>query len=231
MQVGTVRAITRFPVKSMAGEDLDQVELNHRGLVGDRVLALRTADGGLGSGKTSRRFRRLPGLRLVRARTGDDGVVRLHLPDGRVLVALEADGALSELVGQPVSVVAEGAVSHFDEDGLHLVTTASLSVVTDASGLAVDPRRTRANFLLETTDDGFVEDGWQGRELVVGGAVVRVGAPMPRCVMVNQAGADLPEAPGLLRALGQVHGADLGMVAAVARPGTVAVGDAVVLRR
>lgn len=231
MQVGTVRAITRYPVKSMAGEDLDQVELNRRGVVGDRVLALRTADGGLGSGKTSRRFRQLPGLRVVQARTGDDGVVRLHLPDGRVLAALGADEALSELVGQPVTVVTEGAVSHFDEDGLHLVTTASLRAVTDGSGMSVDARRTRANFLLEVSGTGFVEDGWQGRELMVGAVVVRVGAPMPRCVMVNQAGADLPEAPGLLRALGQVHGADLGVVAAVAGPGTVAVGDAVVLRR
>ncbi|MEO6881661.1 MAG: MOSC N-terminal beta barrel domain-containing protein, partial [Mycobacteriaceae bacterium] len=170
VQVGTVRAITRFPVKSMAGEALDRVELDHRGLVGDRVLALRTADGGLGSGKTSRRFRALPGLRLVQASTGPDGVVRLRLPDGRVLPALEADGVLSELVGQPVSVVTEGAVSHFDEDGLHLVTTASLRAVAGESGVAVDPRRTRANFLLEVPGRRFAEDDWQGRELGVGSA-------------------------------------------------------------
>lgn len=215
----------------MAGEDLDRVELDRRGLVGDRVLALRTADGGLGSGKTSRRFRRLPGLRLVRAKTGDDGVVRLRLPDGRVRPALDADDALSELVGQPVSVVTEGAVSHFDEDGLHLVTTASLRAVTGASGVAVDPRRTRANFLLEVPGRRFAEDEWRGCELRVGSALIRVGEAMPRCDMVNQEGADLARAPGLLRLLAQVHGADLGVIAAVARPGSVAVGDPVLLRR
>ena len=123
-----MRTITRYPVKSMAGEDLDAVELDARGLVGDRVLAVRTADGRFGSGKDSRRFRRVAGLRHARAVLGVDGQVSIELPDGTSVIGGGAgtDAALSAWLGQPVELVTVGAVSHFDEDGLHLLTTASL---------------------------------------------------------------------------------------------------------
>jgi uncharacterized protein len=38
--VGTVQGLWRFPVKSMLGEELDEVELSNRGVVGDRAYAL-----------------------------------------------------------------------------------------------------------------------------------------------------------------------------------------------
>ena len=54
----TVPAIRRYPVKSMGGEALERVELDARGLVGDRAYAVVDGDGKLSSGKDSRRFRR-----------------------------------------------------------------------------------------------------------------------------------------------------------------------------
>jgi len=60
--VGTVARLMRFPVKSLAGEELDTVDVEERGLAGDRWWAVHTADGGIGSGKTTRRFRRGDGL-------------------------------------------------------------------------------------------------------------------------------------------------------------------------
>jgi len=44
---------------------------------------------------------------------------------------------------------------------------------------------------------------------------------------VNQAALDLPCMHGVLRALGEQHDAELGVVASVRIPGVVAVGDAV----
>ncbi|HYN26355.1 MAG TPA: MOSC N-terminal beta barrel domain-containing protein, partial [Pyrinomonadaceae bacterium] len=44
--VGSVAGLWRFPVKSMRGERIEQVELTGRGLVGDRAYALIDADTG-----------------------------------------------------------------------------------------------------------------------------------------------------------------------------------------
>lgn len=44
--VGHVRALNRFPVKSMAGERLDMAELDWQGIEGDRQYAfVRAANG------------------------------------------------------------------------------------------------------------------------------------------------------------------------------------------
>src|SRR5262249_12737551 len=40
-QIGTVKALWRYPVKSMQGEQLDELHINSRGVVGDRAWALR----------------------------------------------------------------------------------------------------------------------------------------------------------------------------------------------
>jgi uncharacterized protein YcbX len=56
-EVGTIAALWRYPVKSMAGEQLDAVELGERGLVGDRGRALfDTASGKIVSAKNPRKW-------------------------------------------------------------------------------------------------------------------------------------------------------------------------------
>ena len=64
---GVVAGLMRYPVKSLAGEELDAAEMQGRGLAGDRAWAVYTPDGGIGSGKTTRRFRRVDGLLQLRA--------------------------------------------------------------------------------------------------------------------------------------------------------------------
>ena len=54
--VGTVESIWRYPVKSLGGERLTSVDVEARGLAGDRRWAVRDAEGKVGSGKTTRRF-------------------------------------------------------------------------------------------------------------------------------------------------------------------------------
>src|SRR5205823_7164005 len=44
--VGTIRALWRYPVKSMLGEELDAVDLSEGGVVGDRAYALRDRETG-----------------------------------------------------------------------------------------------------------------------------------------------------------------------------------------
>lgn len=224
--------IRRYPVKSLLGEDLERAPVERRGLAGDRTWAVRDLDGKLGSGKSTRRFRRMEGL-LDLAAVYDADAPRIVLPDGRVLTAGDAaaDQALSAHVGRPVSLSREAQVSHFDEGPVHLVTTSSLRTLADTAGHDVDPRRTRANLLVDTETTGFPEHEWVGRRLAVGSDVVLlVSALMPRCVMVGLPQEELPPDPDLLRLVGETTtGCALGVVADVERTGEVVVGDEVAL--
>lgn len=222
-------AIHRFPVKSLQGEALDLVTVDRRGCTGDRLWSVRDPDGRFGSGKSTRRFRRMDGLlELTAAYDGEVPVIAF--PDGRTVRAgtAAADRAMSEHVGRPVTLGREEQVSHFDEGPVHLVTTTSLRTLARAHGTPVDPRHTRANLLVEWDGDGFPEHGWPGRQVAIGPDVVlRVRDVMPRCVMVNAAQGDLPADGGLLRTITDVSDGALGVVADVEHGGVLQLGDRV----
>jgi uncharacterized protein YcbX len=113
--LGRVAALTRYPVKSLVGEPLTAAQIEQRGVVGDRTWAVYTEDGGIGSGKTTRRFRRVDGLLGLSATTdGDAPVVRT--PDGRSAVAgtPDADALVSATLDRPLRLAAETAVPHHD---------------------------------------------------------------------------------------------------------------------
>ena len=79
--VGIVAELWRYPVKSMRGERCEQAILDGRGISGDRLYAVRDRDGKLGSGKNTRRFRRIDGLLDFRA-CYDGAVPVVTLPGG-----------------------------------------------------------------------------------------------------------------------------------------------------
>lgn len=219
-------SVHRYPVKSLLGEELGEVAVDARGCAGDRLWSVRDADGKLGSGKTTRRFRRMDGLLELRA-TLDGEVPVVAFPDGRRFRAgtPEVDRALSDHVGRLVTLGREEQVSHFDEGPVHLVTTASLRTLERAHARPVDWRRTRANLLLEWEGDDFPEHTWPGRELLLGPEVVlRIRGVMPRCVMVNAANEGLTEDTRLLRSITELSDGALGVVADVERGGSVRVG-------
>ena len=62
MLIGRVSALWRYPVKSMLGETTTYLDIDRRGVVADRQFAIRNANGKFGSGKSTRRFRRIDGL-------------------------------------------------------------------------------------------------------------------------------------------------------------------------
>lgn len=216
-------------MKSLLGERVDSVVMDSRGVVGDRLWSVRDPDGKLGSGKSTRRFRRMGGLLELSARY-DGEVPVITFPGGQVARGDDpaVHAALTDHVGRPVTLAREEAVSHFDEGPLHLVTTASLGTVARAHGHPVDVRRTRANVVVGWEGEGFPELGWPGRRLLVGPEVVlRITGVMPRCVMVNSAQEELPVDGSLLRDLTEVSAGALGVVAEVEQGGSVAVGDEV----
>lgn len=221
--------LTRYPVKSMGPERLAEVWVDARGLAADRLWAAYTEDGGIGSGKTTRRFRKVPGLLDVPVRSSDGSAPELDLGGWRPVDDPATAARLSDHLGRALVLRREGEVPHHDDCPVHVVTTASVRQVQDLYGDHVDAGRFRANIVVEADGTGFLEDGWAGRDLHVGEVVLRAGPGMPRCVMVDlgHGAAGLPAASGLLRLLGRVHGTDLGVQTTVLRPGVVRVGDEV----
>jgi uncharacterized protein YcbX len=238
LRVGVVTGLRRYPVKSLLGEELGAAVVERRGVEGDRFWAVYTEDGGIGSGKTSRRFRRVDGLLRLRATLldagSDAGAPRVHLPDGRALPVDDPGtaGVLGDLLGRPVALRPESAVPHHDDSPLHLVTTTALATLGRELGDEPDVARFRPNVVVDTLGagllDGYPEDGWLGRELALGDeVVVGVDAAMVRCVMVGAEQGGLPRDPAVLTTLGRVRDVDFGVQASVVRTGVVRPGDEV----
>ncbi|GAA1953214.1 MOSC domain-containing protein [Kitasatospora viridis] len=103
-----IELLCRYPVKSLLGEELSQVEVTERGLAGDRALALLDhATGKVASAKYPSRWREL--LQLSAA-TGPDGRVGITGPRGLRLRAADPVGTsreLSRLLGREVALITE----------------------------------------------------------------------------------------------------------------------------
>ena len=208
----TVAELWRYPVKSLLGEQLREVEVDARGLVGDRLYAVTDRHGKLGSGKTSQRFRLLDGLFELQARSGEERPL-VTLPDGRELEVGDSDldSFLSERYADDLRVLQEDGVPHHDEAPLHLLTTSSVRWLRSVlSASRIDARRFRPNVLLETAGDGLVDDTWVGRRFALGGTVIRVDVRTERCVMTTNAQSELPKDPAVLRAVTELNDACLG---------------------
>ena len=240
MPLGTVAALWRYPVKSMRGEDCPALRFEARGVVGDRLHAVRNPEGRFGSGKNTRRFRQIEGLLDFIAHQVEDAhgaaLPELRFPDGRLLRgdSPAMDGALSEVLGQPVTLVREAEVSHFDAGPVHLLSTASLQWLGEAlPGVDVDARRFRPNVLVRCEPGGPpapVEQAWMGRTLRLGDTVLlRISAPTERCGMVTLAQGALAREAGVLRPIAQAADMRFGVYAEVLVPGLVRAGDPVSL--
>lgn len=226
-----VTALTRYPVKSLVGEELAGVDVDRRGVEGDRLWAVRDLDGRLGSGKSSRRFRKMDGL-LALSASYDGSTPVVAFPDGSRVRGDDPSvhERLSRHVGRSVRLAREDDVPHFDEADLHLLTTSSLARIAELHASPVDARRARANVLVDNgTDAGFDEHEWLGRTVRIGDVELRILRPMERCVMVTMPQIGLPEERGLLARIGEVNAQNLGLVAEVVAPGRMSVGDQVVV--
>jgi uncharacterized protein YcbX len=123
--VGTIRALWRFPVKSMLGEELDAADLSEGGIVGDRAYALRDRETGkVASAKHPKLW---PNLLACRAafveppRRGDElPPARIELADGKEVMsdAADVDAVLSRFFGRDVKL-ARAAQNGYTIDQYH----------------------------------------------------------------------------------------------------------------
>ena len=223
----TVEALYRYPVKSMGGEAVDHLDLDARGCGGDRLWSVRTSNGKIGSGKSTRRFTAVRRLLQLRASLDGDTPV-VALPDGRTVRVDQPDapGLVSAALHRRVHLARETDVSHYDDGPVSLLGTGSVAAVAAARATDVAALRFRPNILLQT-EEPFIEHTWVAREIRLGTAVLHVTMESPRCVMINMATADLPAQPGNLKTVAYLSGGKLGVVARVVRAGTIRLGDVV----
>ena len=189
-----VLAIWRYPVKAMLGELLDAALVTVSGLTGDRGWIVVDED--TGERIANKRGPTDPRLRACRAELVGEDELRITLPDGEHVEHRDAAPALSELLERRVRLEPG---EHHDYGAVHVLTTGALDHLRRAApGTDWDPRRFRANLLLEGED----EDNLIGRELRGrSGVRLRLDLHTPRCVVPTRAQHGLPADTRLLRSL------------------------------
>lgn len=231
----------------------DEVVLDERGPVGDRDFAV--VDVG-----RRRLLRTLSHRTLVAVQARWDGdVLELELPNGervsapappngktvtceywgRTITHSLTDGPHSDLLsahlGRPVRLVAAPRGGGVYGAPVSILTTASLRDLGQRTGrtdLLESVSRFRMTMTLDVGETPYVEDGWFGRELRIGEAVVRVRAAVGRCGQIDMDPATGAKDGSLLKVLAgyrPTSGGEpwFGVDAEVELPGRVRLGDPV----
>jgi len=248
--------ISYSPVKGLSLRQLDECELTEAGVAGDREFFLVDEDNRLVNCK------RLGSLQQIVPRYDEDaGELTLTFPDGttvserisfngslgarvhkenvdvRVVDGPWSD-AVSAFVGRTLRLVRASApaLDRRRSGAVTMLGTGSLRALAGILGVdRVDERRFRMNFGIASLGQ-HEEDGWLGRRLQVGEAVVLPLGNVGRCAVTTQnpdTGApdvDTLEALAAYRRdIDATEPLPFGVYATVGHPGRVRVGDTVEL--
>lgn len=244
----TVTRLSIAPVKGMRVAPVDAVELGPTGARGDRKFCVVDEDGTL-----LLTTRNAPLLQIEPR--WDGSVLALGFPDGSVVAEEPEYGAratTANYAGRPIrgrlvgGALAAAVSAHLgrgvrllardegerlaDDAPVTLMSGASLAALAPALGGAVpDARRFRMTIAIDGVA-AWEEHGWGGREVAVGGALLRGLEPVPRCVVTTRDPDDGHTDVPVLAALAQLRGkrdVTFGLWCEVLRPGSVRVGDPV----
>ena len=230
--IGRVVGLWRYPVKSMAGEKLAEVDVSWHGFAGDRRWAF-IRDGVVQSGfrwLTIRQRENMNHYRpsFVEPARPDKSPAVVRTPSGAVLDV--ADPALgSELCPGGARVIKQDR-GVFDAFPLSLITTRTIARLGEIVGTDLDVQRFRPNLLVEADDETpFVEDRWVGRVLRAGGLRMRVDKRDSRCVVITTDPVTGERNPEILRVVARDRQGCLGVDGSTVEPGGVRVGQRIVM--
>jgi uncharacterized protein YcbX len=136
--------------------------------------------------------------------------------------------ALSDLAGRSLTLVER-------DDGAWATDSRPATLVSRSSVAVIDGDGRRFRMLLEVDGpEAFAEEEWRNRRVRVGEATLLVGEPTPRCAVPSASPDTGRRDRDVLRELIDVRGPVdgepcLGVYAEVLEPGTVQVGDEVVV--
>ncbi len=208
-----LKEIWRYPVKSLAGEQLRETHLTDVGVEGDRRVVIVNQGGRV---ITARKY---PRLLALKGSLGGDGTPLVqglpwHDPESlsRIREATRLGVELLEVEGKesfdvlPLSVATDGAIDY----------------------LGVDRRRFRPNLLIGGVP-GLAERNWEGWALRIGDAVIRMAQLRRRCVMTTWDPDTQKQDLSVLRRIVKQLDGILSLDSFVEHEGTVRVGDEVEL--
>jgi uncharacterized protein YcbX len=230
-RIGSVAALWRYPVKSMAAEALEHAEVSWHGVPGDRRWAF-VRKGKVSSGFPWLTIRERPDLWRYRP-----SFVQPHLPDKSRTLVVTPDGPELDVVAPELAAelgdgvrVIRSERGFFDAMPLSVVTRQTMTALSTLVGTTIDALRFRPTLLIDSASaEPFREDAWVGRVLRIGALRARIDKRDQRCVMVNVDPATTRRSPAVLRTIARERQACLGVYGSIVQPGRVAVGDPVVI--
>src|SRR5213082_2027641 len=199
--IGKVESLWRYPVKSMRGEEFNEMFAGYAGVYGDRLFAFTSSASPEGfpffTGREQRQMLRYqprflnpekatrpinqmeadslpPGVTPLYANP-DDLMVDVETPAGKT-VAID-DPALIEMLRKEIDdkhqlTLLRSARALTDCRPLSIFAVQTARKLGDETGVAVDKRRFRANVYVDLTNaDGFAEDEFVGKSLRIGSKV------------------------------------------------------------
>lgn len=228
--VGRVGALWRYPVKSMAGEPLDSIEVSWHGLVGDRRWAFIRPDRPR-SGFPWLTIRENPLMwryqpTYADARRADASRTDVITPSGERFEVV--DPRLADELGTGLRALRQDRGA-FDDMPISVLTNQSVDSIKALTGQAIDARRFRPNIVVDATGGGYPEDAWVGGILRIGTVAVRIDQRDPRCAVINVDPDTASPDRATLRAVARERNNCLGVYGSVTQPGRIAVGDEVFL--
>jgi hypothetical protein len=200
--IGTVESLWRYPVKSMRGEELNELFAGYGGIYGDRLFAFESSSAREGLPfLTARdqhqmvlyrpRFRDpkkaarpvnlddatklSPRVNPVSASAGDL-MIDVEAPDGNTFAV--NDSKLLEHLRASVDTNPELTLRRSDKAmtdccPVSLIAVQTIRKIGEEAGVTIDKRRFRANVYLDLgTSDDFAEDKFVGKSLRLGAKVV-----------------------------------------------------------
>ena len=255
-EIGKVETVCRYPVKSMAGEELEEAFVGFTGLMGDRVHAFVRDPGPKGfpwhTGREQEdlllfrpRFREAAAATLPRDLDASLGMgpgvipvfpgaeafaVEVTTPEGRTLPldSPELKAEIERRAGYAVAL-------RFSERGVYdcrpisLIGNATAQGLGQELGRTMDRRRFRANLHADWADDRpYREDELVGRTLQIGDRLrIAILERDPRCKMITIDPETAATDQSLLRHVKTVHQGMVGVYAAVLVEGIVRKGDSI----
>jgi uncharacterized protein YcbX len=237
---GTIGVIRRFPVKGMAGEELDETFVAVSGLVGDRVYAFLDPNGQPDfPWMTPRTWR---GMLLLKPRfisPPDPNELRPAAKSFRVEIKMP-DGASYDVSDPALKKYLETKFGRslefrFSERSMHDSGTVSIfgrktiDTLSTETGIVLDPRRFRSNFLVDwKSKDAFHEDSLVGRTIRIGDdATLMLVKQNMRCNVITLDPDTAEPSPIVLEVVARKHADCSGVYGSVLREGIVRRGDPV----
>ena len=244
----SIAALFRYPIKGFTPEKRFDARLEAgKYFPADRLYAVEDGPSGFDPDKPGfipkMKFTVLAKIAdVAKARTAydaDTGVLfaeaQDHTPfegamtsrEGRAAFAAWLGGLLGDAATGPLQVL-DGRGHRFTDHPLGHISVINLASVRDLEarvGRPVDPLRFRGNLYVEGWG-AWDENGWEGREVVLGKARAKVFKPIVRCAVTHvdpvSAVRDLEVTTALFEHYGHMH---CGVYVHVARAGAVALGD------